>query len=85
MDGVFIFVNIDPLFNIAVEVLKELSGQKRPKITNVQRAWLNEPIQSNDDNDANRLKFGGKNTSGSASAFGQTASAVFRMVKPVFH
>ena len=83
MDGVFIFVNIDPLFNIALEVLRELNDQKRLERTNVQRTWLKEAIQSNDDIYANRFKFGGQhaaNNGQSAAAFGQTASAIFRMV-----
>jgi hypothetical protein len=83
MDAVHIFANIDPQFNIALEVLRELNNQGRLEITNVQRAWLDESIQSNNDNDANRFIFGGHhalNNGQSAAAFGQTASAVFRMV-----
>ncbi len=83
MDGVFIFVNIDPLFNIPLEVLTELRNQGRLEETNVQRAWLEQPVQSNDDDNANKFKFGGQNALDhgcSASAFGRTASAVFRMV-----
>ena len=83
MDGVFIFVNIDPLFNIPLEVLTELRNQGRLEATNVQRAWLEHPVQSNNEHDTNNFKFGGQyasNPRGSASAFGQTASAVFRMV-----
>ena len=83
MDGVFIFVNIDPLFNIPLEVLTELRSQGRLDVTNVQRAWLEQPVQSNDVDNANNFKFGGENAmdlGSSASAFGRTASAVFRMV-----
>ena len=83
MDGVFIFVNIDPLFNIPLEVLTELRSQGRLEVTNVQRAWLEQPVQSNDVDNANNSKFGGENAmdlGSSASAFGRTASAVFRMV-----
>ncbi len=83
MDGVFIFVNIDPLFNIPLEVLTELRNQERLEVTNVQRAWLEQPVQSNDDDNANNFTFGGENAMDhgcSASAFGRTASAVFRMV-----
>lgn len=81
MDDVFIFVNIDPLFNFALHVLRALNDQERLEITNVQRAYLDDSIQSDDEND--KFKFGGKNAANiksSASAFGKTASAVFRMV-----
>ncbi len=83
MDGVFIFVNIDRLFDIPLEVLTELRNQGRLETTNIQPAWLEHPVQSNDEDDANNFKFGGQNAldhGRSASAFGQMASSVFRMV-----
>ena len=88
MEGDLIFVNIDPGFNIALHALKELNDQRRLIVTNVQCSKLEDGVKSNTDGDANMYIFGGANANKStaalearsASAFGQTASSVFRMV-----
>ena len=84
MGGDLIFVNIDPVFNIALHALKELNDQGRLRVTNVQCSKLKDGVKSNTDGDANTYIFGGKtatlNGSSSPSAFGRTASSVFRMV-----
>ena len=81
MDGDIIFMNIDPGYNIGLHALEELRNEGRLEILNQQRAWL-EAIQSDVDGDKNILTFGGENPrpDEGASAFGKTASAVFRMV-----
>jgi hypothetical protein len=81
MDGDMLFTNIDPGYNIGLQALEELGNEGRLEILNQQRSWL-EAIQSDVDGDKNILTFGGENArpDEGASAFGQTASAVFRMV-----
>ena len=76
MEGELIFVNIDPVFNIALKAVEELQGQGRLVEMNRQKAWLEE-IKSAD----NTFTFGGDGTPPQqAFQFGKTASAVFRMV-----
>ena len=84
MEGDLIFVNIDPVFNIALEAVEELGGQGRLEEINRQESWLH-AIQSDvdgddDDGDDNIFKFGEETQRQHALAFGRTASAVFRMV-----
>ena len=81
MEGDLIFVNIDPGYNIALDALADLEKDGRLEITNQQRSWL-EAIQSNVDGNNNIFTFGGENARSDegASAFAETATAVFRMV-----
>ena len=83
MEGDLIFVNIDPVFNIALHALKELADQGRLRVTNVQCSKLKDGVKSDTDDDANKYIFGGKTATlkgSSALMFGRTASSVFRMV-----
>ena len=81
MEGDLIFLNIDPGYNVALHALADLEKEGRLEITNQQRSWL-EAIQSNVDGNSNIFTFGGENArpDEGASAFGETATAVFRMV-----
>ena len=81
MEGDVIFLNIDPGFNVALQALEELKKNGQLQETNRQRSWL-EAIQSDLDGDSNIFTFGGENArpDEGARAFGETASAVFRMV-----
>ena len=81
MEGDIIFMNIDTGYNIALHALEELDKKGRLEVLNQQRSWL-EAIQSNVDGDNNIFTFGGENArpDEGASAFGETASAVFRMM-----
>ena len=81
MPGDRIFVNINPHYSLVKEQLSLLDTV----VTNHQTCKL-DAVQSNAEDDDSILAFGGslnktKRTSGQrASAFGRTASAVFRMV-----
>ena len=84
MEGDRIFVNVDPPYDYVQNKLKKIDPVIRE--TNHQTCKLN-AVQSNAKDDHNKLVFGGslnkkkKRTAGQrASAFGKTASAVFRMV-----
>ncbi len=81
MEGDMIFVNIDPGYNTALQAVEELKQEGRLEVFNRQRSWL-EAIQSDVDGDNNIFTFGGENArpDEGASAFAETASAVFRMV-----
>ena len=82
MEGDSIFVNINPCYS---HLVKENLSLLKPKETNHQTCNL-VAVQSNAEDDDSKLAFGGslnktKRTEGQrASAFGRTASAVFRMV-----
>ena len=82
MEGDLMFLNLDPVFNIALLALKELNDQDRLTVTNYQRSTLRGGIKSNATNDANQYVFGGigATPNARAAAFGKTASSVFRMV-----
>ena len=79
MDQETIFVQTDPAFNIVLQSLLELKNQDRLQLTHLQTASL-EDIESNDGDENQRFKFGGKNGPSYANyAFGKTPSAVVRM------
>lgn len=80
MEGDIIFVNIDPNYNFALEKLNSLGTT----VTNEQTSKL-EVVQSDSLDNGSIFAFGGKLGSKKtpkqrASAFGRTASVVFRMV-----
>ena len=79
MEGETIFLQADPAFNAALLAFKELGEQRRLQVTHCQRASIQD-IESNDRQEAHRLRFGGQSAPISANGnFGRTASAVVRM------
>ena len=79
MEGETIFVQTDPAFNVVLRALVELRHDGRLEVTHCQRASI-EDIESNDEQEVHRLRFGGQNTPTMACmSFGRTASAVLRM------
>ena len=82
MEGDRIFVNINPNYS---HLIKEKLSLLKPETTNHQTCKL-DAVQSDAKDENSKLAFGGslsetKRTPGQrASAFGRTASAVFRMV-----
>ena len=70
-----IFVQTDPAFNIVLDSLTELRNQNRLQVIHVQAATLTN-VESKDDDEDRRCKFGGKRKGVTNSAFGRTASAV---------
>ena len=79
MEGETIFIQTDPAFNVVLLALLELSRGGRLVVTHCQRASI-EDIESNDEQEVHRLRFGGQNTPTMACmSFGRTASAVLRM------
>ena len=79
MAGETIFVQTDPAFNVVLRALVELRRDGRLEVTHCQRASI-EDIESNDEQEVHRLRFGGQNTPTMACmSFGRTASAVLRM------
>ena len=79
MAGETIFVQTDPAFNVVLRALVELRRDGRLEVTHCQRASI-EDIESNDEQEDHRLRFGGQNAPSMACEnFGRTASAVLRM------
>ncbi|CAH3115641.1 unnamed protein product [Pocillopora meandrina] len=79
MEGETIFVQTDPAFNVVLLALQELRHNNRFEVTHCQRASI-EDIESNDEQEVHKLRFGGQNAPNMASeSFGRTASAVLRM------
>ena len=82
MEGDRIFVSINPYYS---HLIKEKLSLLKPETTNHQTCKL-DAVQSNAKDENSKLAFGGnlnktRRTPGQrASAFGRTASAVFRMV-----
>ena len=86
MEEDLILVDTDPGYDTALLAIDELENQARLETINRQASWLH-VIQSDvggggddDDDDDIIFKFGGQTRKEQASAFGETASAVFRMV-----
>ena len=79
MAGETIFVQTDPAFNVVLRALVELRRDGRLEVTHCQRASI-EDIESNDEQEDHRLRFGGQNAPNMAcESFGRTASAIVRM------
>ena len=79
MEEETIFVQTDPAFNAVLLALEELQDQNRLRVTHCQTAYIKD-IESNDEQEDHRLRFGGQNAPNMAcESFGRTASAIVRM------